>query len=147
MYPVSRLLMTTLRANVRKPLAVDGVSEILFYCRPWDIDMFMEMNNGRILTLFDLGRFDLSIRTGLSKILRQNRWGLAVAGGSARYRKRVRMLDKVTMRTQLAGVDDKWFFVSQSMWVKGQPTSSALLRTCITKGGRALPSSEVRLWK
>ena len=101
------------------------------------------MNNGRILTLFDLGRFDLSIRTGLSKILRQNRWGLAVAGGSARYRKRVRMLDKVTMRTQLAGVDDKWFFVSQSMWVKGQPTSSALLRTCITKGGRALPSSEV----
>jgi len=144
MYPVTRLLLVCLKALRAKPLAVDGISETTFRCRPWDLDMFMEMNNGRVLTLYDLGRFDLSIRTGLARVLKQRKWGLAVAGSTVRYRKRIRAFDKVTMRTQLLGIDEKWIFVGQSMWVKGKPVSSLLVRTCVTETGRALPTADVR---
>lgn len=144
MYPLIRLANLLINAKKQPKLAFGDTSEITFRCRPWDLDMFMEMNNGRVLTLYDLGRFDLSIRTGLGDVLKQNRWGLAVAGSSTRYRKRVHLFNKVTMKTAVAGIDEKWFYIAQSMWVNGNPTSSALLRTCITRKGGAVPTDEVK---
>lgn len=138
MYPVIRGIKTLIKAKNAKPIPFDGIAEISFICRPWDIDMFMEMNNGRILTLYDLGRFDLAIKGGLMKALKANNWGLVVAGSTTRYRKRVRMFDKITMRTQVTGFDDRWVYISQSMWVKGEPCSAALLRTGITKDGKVI---------
>jgi acyl-CoA thioesterase FadM len=137
-YPIVRGISTFIKAKQAKPLPFDGISKISFICRPWDIDMFMEMNNGRILTLYDLGRFDLAIRGGLMKTLKANNWGLVVAGSTTRYRKRVRMFDKVTMHTQMTGFDERWIYISQSMWVKGEPCSSVLLRTGITKKGKVI---------
>ena len=143
MYPVVRLFATNVRALFSKSLEVDGISEISFRCRPWDIDMFFELNNGRVLTLYDLGRFDYSIRVGLASVLKQNKWGLVVAGASIRYRRRIRMFDKVMIRTQVAAFDERWIYVVQSMWVKGQPASSILLRTGVTGSGKVIPTDDV----
>ena len=143
MYPISRFIGSAIRAYRAPKLSIDQASETSFICRPWDIDIFLEMNNGRILTLYDLGRFDLAIRSGLSGILRRKRWGLVVAGASVRYRRRVRMFDKVTMRSQLVGFDERWVYIMQSMWVTDQPTSSILLRTGVTRKGGVIPVSEV----
>jgi len=143
MYPLIRLLTSSIRALLSSRIHIDSISEITFRCRPWDIDMFLEVNNGRILTLYDLGRFDFSIRMGLAKILKEKGWGLVVAGGSIRYRRRVRMFDKVTIRTQIVGFEERWIYVVQSMWVKGMPTSSVLLRTGITHKGKVIPADEV----
>lgn len=145
MYPFYRLISTLLHAHSQPKLALDAVCEIHFRCRPWDLDLFMEMNNGRVLTLYDLGRFSLSVRTGLVNVLRQNKWGLAVAGSSVRYRKRIHAFNFVTMKTQLAGFDERWFFIAQSMWVNQQPCSSVLVRTCVTnaKTGKSIPTRTV----
>lgn len=105
--------------------------------------MFLEMNNGRVLTLYDLGRFDLSIRTGLAKALKNHKWGLVVAGSSVRYRHRVKVFDNITIRTQVVGFEDRWTYIVQSMWVKGRPTSSVLLRTAVTSKGRVVSSHDV----
>ncbi len=143
MYPISRLIAGMIRAYRAPKLSIEQMSESTFICRPWDLDMFLEMNNGRILTLYDLGRFDLAIRSGLSAILRRKRWGLVVAGASVRYRRRVRMFDKITLRSQLVGFDERWVYIVQSMWVKGHPTSSILLRTGVTRKGSVVPVSEL----
>ena len=143
MYPISRLLKITYQARTKPRMAFSDTSEIYFRCRPWDLDMFMEMNNGRILTLFDLGRFDLALRTGLVDILKEKRWGLAVAGSSNRYRRRVHLFDKVTMKTNVVGYDERWIYIYQSMWVKRQATSSGLLRTCVTEKGSAVDTKRV----
>ena len=105
--------------------------------------MFAEMNNGRHLTLYDLGRFDLAIKCGLDKVLRQQRWGLVVAGASLRFRKRIRMFDPVVMRTQLVGRDERWFYFEQAMLVRGEPCSSTLMRTAVTEKGRVVPTDRV----
>ena len=143
MYPVLRLFSTLIRSRSADKIAIDQGSETSFICRPWDIDMFMEMNNGRILTLYDLGRFNLGMRIGLNQILRNNRWGLVVAGSTVRYRKRIRAFDKVTMHSQIVAVDKRWVYIMQSMWVKDQPASSILLRTGVTSKGKTLPVADV----
>ncbi|WP_062267705.1 acyl-CoA thioesterase [Endozoicomonas arenosclerae] len=144
MYPFIRLLTTIRKASKAPGIPVDGISENSFRCMPWDLDLFMEMNNGRVLTLYDLGRFTLSIQSGLAKVLKEQNWGLVVAGSTTRYRKRVRMFDKVTMYTQVAAMDERWIYIIQSMWVKGEPASSVLLRTAITEKGRMIATERVK---
>ncbi|MCU7813536.1 MAG: acyl-CoA thioesterase, partial [Candidatus Thiodiazotropha sp. (ex Notomyrtea botanica)] len=143
MYPLIRLLTISIAALRNGKMPAEAVCESIFRCRPWDLDMFREMNNGRVLTLYDLGRFDLSIRTGLAKALKQNQWGLVVAGSSIRYRRRVKVFDKVTIRTQIAGFEGSWTYIIQSMWVKRRPTSSVLLRTGVTSQGKVIDTDLV----
>ena len=147
MYPVLRLLRVYREARRRPPLGFDDTSEVTLRCWPWDLDMFFEMNNGRVQTLYDLGRFDLAVRIGLTDVLRRNRWGLAVAGASTRFRKRILGFDRIVMRTRALGRDDRWIYIEQSMWVrrKGalEAASSALVRTCVTEKGRMLPTTTV----
>lgn len=143
MYPLIRFLTTCTQALLSDNIDFDAVSETTFRCRPWDVDMFLEVNNGRILTLYDLGRFDLSIRVGLARHLKNNRWGLVVAGSSVRYRRRVRMFDKVTIRTQVVAFEERWIYIVQSMWVRGEPVSSVLLRTGITAKGQVITTASI----
>ena len=53
-------------------------------CWPWDLDVWLELNNGRTLTIFDLGRVPLVRRVGLHGILKKNNWSFTVAGSSIR---------------------------------------------------------------
>ena len=143
MYPLGRLFSSFIRATMSGPIGVDAVCETTFRCMPWDIDLWGEMNNGRVLTLYDVGRINLAIRTGLARVLKRENWGLVVAGSSVRYRRRVRMFDKVTMRSQVSLFEERWIYVVQSMWVNGQPTSSVLVRTAVTKNGKAIVTDRV----
>lgn len=149
MYPFLRFGTTiakALNANRKgKKLDITDTGEVEYYCNPSDIDNFFEMNNGRIFTLFDLGRTDFAIRTGLAALLVKKRWGLVVAGSTIQYRRRVFAFKKFTIKTKIVGIDERWVYVEQSMWVKGKPTSSALLRTGVTniKTGKVLETSKV----
>ena len=147
MYPFIRYTSTIINAIVQvkkgNTLSFDDVSEITLRCRLTDIDNFLEMNNGRVLTLYDMGRTDFAVRTGLGKQLLKQRWGLVVAGSTIQYRKRIRAFQKVTMKTKIVGFDARWIYVEQSMWVKGQPCSSALLRTGVTEGGKVIATERV----
>ena len=143
MYPIIRLILLSINRLFSKKISPAEVFETTFRCRPWDLDMFLEMNNGRILTLYDLGRFDLVIRSGLGTVLRKNRWGLVVAGSTVQYRRRIRIFDKVTIRTQSVGLQGRWIYLAQSMWVKNQPTSSVLLRTGVTAKGQVISIDDV----
>ena len=149
MYPFLRLAATMVRARRAPPMGLTDTATIHLRCWPWDCDMFGEMNNGRILTLFDLGRFDAGERFGLSRMLVREGWGLAVAGSSTRYRKRILPMAKVEMRTRLVGWDEggdrpKFFYLVQEMWVGEDCACQALLRTAVTAKGRgAVPTGEV----
>ena len=149
MYPFLRLAKTIVKSSIDfkqgDTLNLTDTSEYHFKARLNDIDNFLEMNNGRIFTLFDLGRTDFAIRTGLGAKLIKNRWGLVVAGSTIQYRKRIRAFDKVTMKTRISAIDERWFYVEQTMWVKGKCTCHALLRTAVTdfKSGKALPTEPV----
>lgn len=149
MYPFLRLTKTIIQSSLSfakgDTLSLTDTSQLQIIANINDIDNFFEMNNGRILTLFDLGRTDFAVRTGLGKKLITKRWGLAVAGSTIQYRKRMRLLDKVCIKTRLIAIDERWFYIEQSMWVKEQATCHALIRTAVTniKTGKGLPTAQV----
>lgn len=149
MYPFIRFTTSAIKSTLDykkgNRLDIKDTSQIHLIANINDMDNFLEMNNGRILTLFDLGRNDFAIRTGLGGQLLKKRWGFVVAGSTIQYRKRVRLFDKVTINTKLKAVDDRWFYMEQTMWANDKPCSHALLRTGVTslKTGKVVDACTV----
>lgn len=133
MYPVIRLLWQMHKHRKDPPLQFGEVHESWHYCLPWDIDIFMELNNGRTLTLYDLGRIPLGMRTGLLSALKRRGWGLTVAGSSTRYRRRIHAFEKIRMTTRAVGWDDRFFYIEQAMWKRdGECAGHVLIRSALT---------------
>ncbi len=143
MYPFIRLAVVGAAARRKPPLAVEDVATLRLTCWPWDLDMFAEMNNGRVLTLYDLGRLDHGVRVGLTAEARRRRWGFAVGGASVRYRRRVRAFDRISLRTQVLGCDARWFYVHQAMIVRGEAASAGLMRLAVTDRDGIVPPKRV----
>ena len=141
MYPFIRMAKE-IWANRRAPAL--GITErhvSHHICWPWDLDFWFELNNGRTLTLYDLGRVPMVMRTGLWRVMKARRWGITVAGNSLRYRRRVRMFDRVEMVSRCIGWDDRFIYMEQSMWRAGECTSQMLLRSAVTsKAGMVAPA-------
>ncbi len=145
MYPVIRLIAQLVKHRKDPPMPVTGTHVSHHMCLPWDIDIWMELNNGRTLTLYDLGRTSAAQRAGLVRVLRKNRWGLTMAGASVRYRRRIRTFERIEMRSRLAWWDERFFYVEQSMWKKnGECANHIIYRSAVTsKAGIVAPHSVV----
>lgn len=135
MYPFLRMGAEWLRVRRAPPIELFETHVTRVTCLPWDLDMFLEMNNGRILTLYDLGRMGLGWRSPFFGVLRKRRWGLTVAGSSVRYRARVRIFDRLEMRTRFVGWDARFLYMEQSLWRGEICTSHLLIRAAITDAG------------
>ena len=64
MYPYLRTIKVFLTAKRKGDHKLTDLSVMKMTVMPGDIDVFMELNNGRFLTLMDFGRFDVAIRSG-----------------------------------------------------------------------------------
>lgn len=143
MYPFLRMLKETLVFRGAPALPVTGTHVSHHICWPWDLDPWVELNNGRTLTLYDLGRIPMAMRTGLASILRERKWGIAVAGCSVRYRRRVKAFDRITMVSRVIGWDQRFLYMEQTMWVRGEAASNMLLRSAVTSASGMVPPAEV----
>lgn len=144
MYPLFRLVKEHLKYRNAPPLAPTDTHCSRHMCLPWDIDPWMELNNGRTLTLFDLGRIPLATRTGLVKVLKENRWGLTVAGSTVRYRRRIRMFEVIDMRSRLVTWDERFIYIEQSMWKQdGEAANQVLIRGAITGKTGIVPPAKL----
>jgi acyl-CoA thioesterase FadM len=143
MYPYLRMFkeLWKFRNAPRLPILGSHISH--HRCWPQDIDPWRELNNGRTLTLYDLGRIPLGERTGLHGVLKRNRWGMTMAGATTRYRRRVRLFDRVEMLTRCIGWDAKFIYIEQSMWKDGDCTSHVLQRSAVTSKSGIVPPVEV----
>ncbi|SLN21355.1 hypothetical protein ROJ8625_00797 [Roseivivax jejudonensis] len=143
MYPFIRLAKEMWVHRNAPPLAPgeDHVSHHI--CWPWDLDMWAELNNGRTLTLYDLGRIPLAARGGLVTVMRETGWGLTIAGSSVRYRRRVRFMERIEMRSRVVGWDARFIYLEQSMWKRnGECASHALFRSALTRDTGIVPPDE-----
>lgn len=141
MYPLFRLARQFWVHRNDPPLSFTDTHVSRHMCWPWDLDPWLELNNGRTLTLYDLGRLVLFRRTGAIATMRRMGWSGTVAGASVRYRRRVRMFDRLEMKSRLIGWDARFFYFEQSMWRRGECTSHSLLRVALTdRSGMVAPA-------
>lgn len=132
MYPIIRLTKEVIKSSRMPPLSALESHVSYHRCWPQDIDQFMEMNNGRILTILDLGRTGLAQRVGLLSALRKNRWGLTIAGSSVRYRKRIRPFTRFRMVSKAVGWSERFFYMEQTIWLGNDCAVQALYRSAVT---------------
>lgn len=132
MYPYLRTLKFFASKKKRSKLAIGDESVLPMRVLFSDIDPFMELNNGRHLTMMDFGRFDIAMRTGLLSVAKQKGWGFTIAGASVRFRHRLKFMQKYTLHSQVVGYDEKWFYFHQKTVRQGKIHSAALIRAAVT---------------
>lgn len=139
MYPLIRFAKELVKFRNAPALDPLGTHVSTHMCWPWDLDPWWELNNGRTLTLFDLGRMPLSVRLGMVAALKANGWGMTAAGNTVRYRRRVRMFHRVQMHSRLIGWDARFVYVEQAMWRGGEALNHILVRLAATDAQGIMP--------
>jgi acyl-CoA thioesterase FadM len=142
MYPFLRLARELARHRNAPRLAVGETHVTTLVCWPFDIDMWMELNNGRTLTMMDLGRVVLFERIGLTDVMRRKGWAGTIAGASIRYRRRVRMFDRLELRSRIVGWDDRFTYAEQGFWKDGECASHGLFRMAVTSRRGLVPVAD-----
>lgn len=142
MYPLLRFAKESIKFRTR-PLGLLDIHVSHHRCWPWDLDPWMELNNGRTLTLYDLGRIPMCSRIGLTRTVLGNGWGLTVAGSTVRYRRRIRAFQRFEMRGRLLGWDARFLYIEQAIWRQGEALNHLLVRMAVTDASGILPPARV----
>ena len=107
---------------------------------PNDLDVQMHMNNGRFLSIMDLGRLDLIIRLGFWRVARKRGWYPIVGSVKIDYRRPLTVFQKFDMTTRIVGWDERWVFVEQEMHSNGKLCAHGIFKTMIrSKEGLVTP--------
>ena len=131
-----RLLKTLALASVGAPLEVLGLSTVHFRVWPNDLDLNAHMNNGRYLTLMDLGRMDLIVRGGLMRLVLKHRWQPLVGAATIRFRRSLKPFQRYSLTTRVVGWDEKWFFLEQQFLQGDQLAAQAYVQVLFRSHGR-----------
>jgi acyl-CoA thioesterase FadM len=133
MYPFIRMAKAFWEVRNAPELGLFDTHVSRHRCWPWDIDIAMELNNGRTLTLLDLGRIPLAHRLGLLRVLKEQKWGLTMAGVTVRYRRRIRTFEAFTMKSRLVCWDERFTYLEQCMINSaGEVANHAIYRAAAT---------------
>lgn len=110
-------------------------SELAFRVLPNDLDTNFHMNNGRYLTLMDLGRLDLVLRTGLLRVMARRKCIPVLSAVKIRYRLPLALFQKYKLRTRVVCWDDKWVFMEQRFIIARGKKKGATAAIALLKGG------------
>lgn len=145
MFPFVRILKDMYFASRQPPLArLTNTHVSQHICWPHDLDFWLELNNGRALSLYDIGRLSMGVRVGLVRTLKRERWGLTMAGSCTRFRRRIHGFERFEMRSKAICWDDKFTYIEQSMWKRnGDCASHVLYRAAVTDKNGLVPPERV----
>ncbi len=126
-----RLLLMLMSASRRGPLTPLQTSSVAMIVWPTDLDVQMHMNNGRYLSLMDLGRIDMLIRSGFAQEARRRGWFPLVGTSLMDYRRPLLVFERYRLQTKLLGWDEKWFVFEQRFSRNGRMMASGLVKATI----------------
>ncbi|HHU39317.1 MAG TPA: thioesterase [Propionibacterium sp.] len=128
-----RMLLLRLRWLRAGRISIWDTARTPFRVLPSDLDLLLHMNNGKYLTLMDLGRMDLMVRSGMWAKLSARGWFPVVAGQTITYRKSLNPGQRFDLYTKVLGFDDKWGYVEQTFCVGDTVHAHAIIRSRFLK--------------
>jgi acyl-CoA thioesterase FadM len=138
-----RLIKVLLGILWRPPLALLDESIVEFRVWPNDLDLNLHMNNGRYLSLMDLGRLDLIFRMGMLRHMIRQRWRPVAASATIRFRRSLKPFQKFQIRTRLVCWDEQWIFFEQRFESEGRLVARGLIRAFLRGGAGNVPTAEI----
>ena len=98
-----------------------------------DLDILRHMNNGRYLSLADLGRWDLVVRIGVFARTQQLGWIPLLSQASATFRKSLVLGQRFELQTRMIGTDDRAVLMEQRFVSGGEIYMQLITRTRFVK--------------
>lgn len=129
------LVMLMARRRLRREgrLAPTAIGRVKLTTLPTDLDILGHMNNGRYLSLMDLGRWDLLVRTGLMGAMRTHGWYAVVSSETVTFRKSLEAWQRFDLESRLIGHDEKAVYLEHRCTVDGEIYARAIVRARMMK--------------
>lgn len=138
-----RFFIVFMRALFKSRMATLDTSVLQFRVLPNDLDLNRHMNNGRYLSLMDLGRIDLMTRIGLFTLARKKGWLPVVGTVHMRYRRPLKLFQPFEMHTRIVYWDDKWVFIEQTIISRGKICALGTVQGLIRAKNGNVPTSYI----
>jgi acyl-CoA thioesterase FadM len=127
----------------RRDIAPLETAVVHFRVLPNDLDPNWHVNNGRYLTLMDLGRIDLTLRMGFLRLVFSDGWMPVLGGAMITFQRPLKLFQAYTLHTRLAGWDEKWLYLEQYFESDGKRVATAVVKGLIRGRDRSIPTAEV----
>ncbi|MFC6154771.1 acyl-CoA thioesterase [Nocardioides yefusunii] len=140
----ARLLHLFTFGRRRPEISIWDVARTPFRVLPNDLDINMHMNNGRYLTLLDIARIDMMVRSGAWKKAMDAGWYGVVASQDIKYLTSLKPFQKFEVHTRMIGHDGKNMLVEQKFMVGEKTYAIATVKTrWLYRKGGSVPISEM----
>jgi len=131
---VLRMLYVLTLSLFRERVPVAAMeSRLTLRTLPNDLDVNLHMNNGRYLTICDLNRIDLFVRTGLLKVMLKKKWMPIIADHTMTYKKPLKVLERFHVSLAVTHWDEKFFYMTHTFTsgdrVVAEGTSKGVIRS------------------
>lgn len=131
-----RLFWLLMTARMRGHIDLPRESSLLsFRVWPHDLDLSLHMNNGRYLTLMDLGRLDVMVRSGLWREVLRDKWTPIASAITVRFQRELRPFQKFRLDTKLLCWDASLVVMEQTFLIEGGPRDGQTAARALFKGG------------
>jgi acyl-CoA thioesterase FadM len=97
------------RRRQRVPLL--AITTVRLRVWPNDLDLYRHVNNGRYLTLADIGRRDWFVRTGMMQWAARHGAVPVMGDAIAKFRRELRVFQLFDIQSRLLGWDRRWMFL------------------------------------
>lgn len=105
-----------------------------FRVLPNDLDLNGHMNNGRYLTIMDIGRMDFVLRIRLAGYVIRNGYIPVLSSAQMRYRLPLFPFQKYELKTRILCWDDKWVFMEHRFVIASGKKIGAVAAIGLVKG-------------
>ncbi|WP_026549410.1 thioesterase family protein [Arthrobacter sp. Br18] len=143
MHLIFRTLLQLLRSGRRPDLSIWGNSSISLRVLLTDIDIALHLNNGMYLSVMDLGRFDLMVRSGVWKMMRSKGWSPVAAGETISFRKSLQLGQRYTVETRIIGLDERAVYFEQRTVSGGEIYARAVIATRLVSRSGPVSNEEI----
>ncbi len=107
-----------------------------------DLDPLRHVNNGKYLSLLDLGRFDLLTRSGFWQAATRRGWYAVVAAQTITYKRSLTLGQRFALRTRVLAMDERSVYMEQTFVRRDAVVARAVVqaRFLHRDGGHVTPS-------
>lgn len=133
---IFRMCYVFLLSLFRERLGADNLaSQLSLRVLPNDLDINLHMNNGRYLTICDLNRVDLFIRSGLMKAMFKRGWIPVIAEHTMVYKKPLNLFARFEVKMDVVRWDEKYFYMTHTFSQADRVMAEGTSKGCVYARG------------
>ena len=133
---IFRMVYVYILSQFRPRIASGNMaSELALRVLPNDLDLNFHMNDGRYITICDLNRIDLFLRTGLMRSMSKRGWIPVIAEHTMSYKRPLNLFERYDVKLEVTHSDAKYFYMKHTFSRAGRIVAEGTSKGCVYARG------------